>query len=437
MEPIRRPLSAGVICEFNPFHIGHAHLLAQAREAVGADGCVVCLMSGLTVQRGEPAMADPYLRARTALAGGADLVLELPFPWSSGSAVYFATAGVDVLSRLGVQVLAFGSECGDAGALAVAAELIERPDFQTAYTTFCREGMGSTAAYMKALRQVSEANDAPGGDHAFGPTMEKAFPDGCPSANDLLGINYLSAIRVLGSSLRPLVIRREGSGYRDDRIIDGAYPSATALRAVIREAACDPEALAAILEGTMPPESLRLLIEAIRREECPVDDQRLPTLCHAMLRLSDVSQWDGIAEMNGGVAGHMIHAARSSATPSAFMEAIRTKQYTDARLRRAMLFALTGVTVDDLRARPAYTILLAASRRGCDFLRDYRRATKDAADALPVITKPADAPDGRQRRLAERADALFTLTLPSPKPAGEMLRRTPWVEKDGVTTSLL
>ena len=86
--------SSGVICEFNPFHGGHAYLLSRMREQVGADGCVVCLMSGRFVQRGEAAMADPYLRAETALAGGADLVLELPFPWSAGSAEFFASAGV-------------------------------------------------------------------------------------------------------------------------------------------------------------------------------------------------------------------------------------------------------------------------------------------------------------------------------------------------------
>ena len=72
--------ASGVICEFNPFHNGHAYLLSRMREQVGEDGCVVCLMSGRFVQRGEPSIADPYLRARMALAGGADLVLELPFP---------------------------------------------------------------------------------------------------------------------------------------------------------------------------------------------------------------------------------------------------------------------------------------------------------------------------------------------------------------------
>ena len=88
---------SGVICEFNPFHNGHAYLLSRMREEVGDGGCVICLMSGRFVQRGEAAIADPYLRGQMALAGGADLVLELPFPWSAAGAEHFHCAEIDFL----------------------------------------------------------------------------------------------------------------------------------------------------------------------------------------------------------------------------------------------------------------------------------------------------------------------------------------------------
>ncbi len=407
--------TAGVICEFNPFHSGHAYLLGEARRVVGKDGCVICLMSGSAVQRGELAMADPYLRARTALTGGADLVLELPFPWSSGSAQHFATAGVDTLTRLGVDALIFGSESGNEIPLRQAAEAVTSPDFGAIYAELCGEGMGSAAAYAKAIRRLVSENCV--------------LPDGFPAANDLLAINYLAAIRRLNSHLRPTVIRREGAGYHDDTLCAGVHPSATALRAIIREAACDSATLTLILEGTMPDEAVRLITEAVEREECPIDSTKIPALCHALFRLSDAEAWEGMAEMGGGVAGHMIRAAKATATPTAFTDALRTKQYTDARLRRAMLFALTGVTEDDLGAAPSYIPLLAANARGCNFLRDYRRAVKDDPSALPIVAKPADAPTGRQRALAERIDALFTLAYPHPKPSGEMMRKSPWVEK--------
>ena len=115
----------GIICEYNPFHGGHAHLLSAVRKAQ----TVICLMSGNFTQRGEAAVLPPRSRAAMAMAAGADLVLELPFPFAAGSARYFATAGVRALQALGVDTLAFGSESGDLGALLAAAGRTAEQDF--------------------------------------------------------------------------------------------------------------------------------------------------------------------------------------------------------------------------------------------------------------------------------------------------------------------
>ena len=109
--------NVGVICEYNPFHGGHAYLLERVRDAEA----VICLMSGEFTQRGEAAILPPVARAEMALRAGADLVLELPFPYCAGSARYFATAGVNALKRLGADTLAFGSESADLSALLAAA----------------------------------------------------------------------------------------------------------------------------------------------------------------------------------------------------------------------------------------------------------------------------------------------------------------------------
>ncbi len=405
--------ASGVICEFNPFHAGHAYLLARMRDSVGADGCVICLMSGRFVQRGTPAIADPYLRARMALAGGADLVLELPFPWSAGSAEHFATAGVRLLTRLGVNTIAFGSECGDEPLLARAAEVTASSAFGAAYATLCREGRGTTAAYADALGSVA------------GP-----LPNGFPSSNDLLGIAYLRALAVVeaetGHAPTALAVRREGASYRDAVLIADAYPSATALRQILREATCDPLALEAILDGTMPAEALSLLLRAIERGEAPVDEAVLLPFFHTLYRLQEPPLVQSCAELGGGLAMHIIRCARESATPVCFFEALRTKQYTDARLRRALLFGALGVTTDDLRAMPSHTTLLAATKIGCAYLKAWQKANREAKD-MTVVTKPADAPEGRQSELGARADSLYTLCLPTPQSAGAMRRRSPYI----------
>ena len=98
--------------------------------------------------------------------------------------------------------------------------------------------------------------------------------------------------------------------------------------------------------------------------------------------------------------------------------------FTDARLRRALLFGVLGVTETDLRVMPAYTTLLAANKKGCAYLKEWRKAHKEDT-AFTVVTKPADTPEGRQRELGALADSLFTLCFPSPRPAGNMMKRSP------------
>lgn len=409
--------ASGVICEFNPFHSGHAYLLSRMREAVGEKGCVICLMSGRFVQRGEAAIADPYLRGRMALAGGADLVLELPFPWSAAGAEHFATAGVRVLSRLGVDTLTFGSERGDLTLLSAAAEAVDSPLFGETYADLCNAGMGTATAYVEALRRVSDFS----------------LPADFPASNDLLGIAYLRAMRKVETeqsrTLTPRTVIRLGSGYREDTLTEGAYPSATALRTLLREAACDPVALEAMLEGSMPEEALSILLEAIRMEEAPLEGERLMDFFHALYRVKSPADCEGLAEWGGGIASHICHRAKETATPNGFFISLRTKYYTDARLRRSLLFGALGVTEQDLRAMPAYTTLLAANQRGRAYLKTWQKANRDVPDGFTVVTKPADAPEGRQKELSDLADGLFTLCFPHPKEAGAMYRRSPWIRE--------
>ena len=120
----------GIVCEFNPLHNGHKRILDYARE-LGAER-VVCVMSGNATQRGELAVLDKYTRAKSAIASGADLVLELPYPWSSASAEYFARAAVSVLSGF-CDTLLFGSECGDIDLICRAATLASSEEFREEY----------------------------------------------------------------------------------------------------------------------------------------------------------------------------------------------------------------------------------------------------------------------------------------------------------------
>ncbi len=399
--------TVGVICELNPLHNGHVHLLQEARALVGERGCVVCVMSGRSTQRGELAVADPYLRGKTAVLGGADLVVELPFPWCSGSAETFAKAGVHILEKMGVQHIIFGSECGDLSLLSAAADMVTSDDFRDIYAGCCAQGCGTAAAYSMALQQLAECRGV-------------TLPDGFPSSNDLLGIAYLAAMR--DSGLTPHTVKREGQAYNDEILHDLQFPSATSLRLLMKEAQEDILSLGAMLDGSMPQSCLDILLADVRCGNAPVMSQKLLPLYHAYFRLLRAPS-PCIAELNGGLDRHLHKVAQVTATPKEFWECAQTKQYTEARLRRGMLFALTGVTCEDISTMPSYTSLLAANAAGCRYLSAYRKQEA----SFPIVTKPADAPVSRQRDLGEVIDALYTLCMPRPAESGYLMKKSPYI----------
>ena len=173
----------GVICEFNPLHGGHVRLMEAAREK-GAEG-VVGVLSGNSVQRGSLALTDSYTRAAMALDAGADLVLELPYPWCSASAEGFAMGGVYVASQF-ADGLIFGSETGDLSLLSEAAKRADEPAFREEYREALCAGQPAAKAYYRLLSREGETF----------------------SSNDLLGIDYIRAARRLGGALDFYTVKR-------------------------------------------------------------------------------------------------------------------------------------------------------------------------------------------------------------------------------------
>lgn len=384
----------GIICEFNPIHNGHVRLINEARR-LGAER-VVCVMSGNAVQRGELAIADKYLRAEQAVRCGADLVLELPYPYSSASAEFFARAGVGILSEL-VDNIIFGSECGDIERLRGAAECALRKDFKEAVFKRIEQGDGAGAAYFDEL---------------------EALGFGGFSSNDILGAEYIKAAMESSADIRFFTQKREGAMYLDTELCEGEMPSATALRKLLSEKSAD----ASLLSGYMPASCAKALIEAQARGAL-TDTDELDTAILAFFRLHAGADFADIAETGGGLANRICSLARECRSASELFEALRTKKYTDARLRRAMLFSMTGVTRALLDTRPAYTLLLAANGAGRELL-----AQKRKENGITVVTKPASAPECEQTRVSASLDALFSLARKDKLDAAYSLKKRAFIE---------
>ena len=175
--------TAGIVAEYNPFHTGHAYQIARTRGLLGADCAVVAVMSGNWVQRGACAAADKWTRAGWALAGGADLVLELPTVWAASSAESFATGAVALLRACGVvDVLSFGSESGDPAALAAAAACLDSEAYRAGLSRFLDEGMPFAACRQTVVAAL------------LGSERAKVLS----RPNDNLGVEYVRAASALG-----------------------------------------------------------------------------------------------------------------------------------------------------------------------------------------------------------------------------------------------
>ncbi len=383
-----------IVCEFNPLHKGHGYLLRRARER-GAD-TVTCIMSGNSTQRGELAVIDKYLRAEAAVKCGADLVLELPYPWCSASADYFAAAAVHIASRIG-DTLFFGSECGDIEMLTGAAQVCQTQEFKDKYSEYTKNGMGAAVAYAQCLDEYGYSK---------------------MRSNDILAIAYIRAIYRTNAKLAPITIAREGAAYNQSEQIDSEFQSATAMRNAINTGDINA------LERFLPKAMYDIILQEIENGNI-TDMKQAESAILGFFRLLPTVHFADIADVGGGLENRLKDAAMNSTTLEEMLEALRTKRYTDAKLRRAMLFSLTSVRADDLHALPEYTQLLAANSRGRALLSDHRKHGD-----INIITKPADAPqDTVQYKLTQNIEALYGLARKNKLLSGDFLRKKAYIMK--------
>lgn len=210
----------GLITEYNPFHKGHEYHISKAKELTGADNTVV-IMSGNFVQRGTPAFMDKHTRASIALNHGADLVLELPLPFSCSSAEYFALAAVSLLDRTGVvDYICFGAETDNLSLLEEIASILVNAKIDDAHplNILIKENLKSGLSYATsrafALCELCNNED-------INTIIEQP--------NNILAIEYLKALKLINSNIKPYVLKRTISTYHDSRDNDYMY-SASSLR---------------------------------------------------------------------------------------------------------------------------------------------------------------------------------------------------------------
>ena len=382
--------TVGIICEYNPFHLGHAKQISMIRNQYGSNCNIVCLMSGNYVQRGMPAIFDKSLRARAAILSGADLVLELPVTYALSSAEGFAAGGVRILSGF-CDELCFGTETGTTETLQATASALLKSEFSSALASRLETGISFPAARQLALSDL-------GADASL-----------LSNPNDILAVEYCKAILSQNSDMKPFPILRQGNYH--DTVPDLENPSATAVREMITNGhdwkSCVPESACAAFDLA----AVHTLSAGER------------AILYRLRSMAD-AEFEALPYGSEGLWRRLMHACREYATLDEILTAVKTKRYTRTRLDRMVMCAFLGITREILHTPAPFCRVLAFNGTGRTVLKRARESG--------VFPHTGETGDDPYQLLEQRCDDLYGLFCTDGiEPPGQEGKRRIYYESTG------
>ena len=373
----------GIICEYNPMHLGHKKQIDEIRRIYGNDTAIVCLMSGNFVQRGAPAIIDKTFRAKAAIQCGADLVLELPIQYALSSAEGFAAGGVHILGSF-CDFLCFGAETADQQQLLHVAQALLSEEFKPQLKTQLDTGKSFPAARQGALVRMG---------------LDASILE---TPNNILAVEYCKAILSQNCAMAPLPICR-GGNYHDE-MPDPENPSATAVRQMMQSG-----------QDWSPyvPETARHVFASAPLHTMHAGERAIL----GKLRTMTDDQFEALPYGSEGLWRKFMHACRQQATLEDIIAATKSKRYTRTRIDRMVTCAFLGLTAEDLLSAVPYTRILALNDRGRLVLKEARKTGTflNAGETVPTD-------DGKKERIIGDLYGLFCVDGPE-TPGTEQRRR--------------
>lgn len=370
---------AGIIAEYNPFHKGHEYQIRYTREVLGAD-YVIAVMSGDFVQRGTPALLPKHVRAEMALRSGIDLVLELPASVSCASAEFFAQGGVSLLDGLGVvDMLCFGSEEGEMTLFYMIADILkEEPEsYRLTLQNLLKKGMPFPAARSEALRTYFS-------QYPSAVSAEK-LQNFLSTPNNILGLEYCKALCRLNSSIRPVTLKRIGSGYHDTSLDHPAAPSASGIREYLKKPelkATQEQAVKNALEQLIPASALTVFSRMVADGVWLCEDD-LDVLLHYRLLSETAEGLCQYLDLSPDLAARIIRLRNQYQGFTQFTELLKTKELTYTRIQRALLHIVLNLR--DAQTDVPYARVLGFRKSAGPLLKEIKKEGK-----IPLVTKLSD-----------------------------------------------
>lgn len=370
----------GIIAEYNPCHTGHSYQISESKKQLQAD-CVVAVMSGNFVQRGEPAILDKYTRTKLALASGADLVLELPITYAVDGAARFAQGGIATLNLLpSLEAISFGMEADQLEPLNHVAEFLhhETPEYQEILQKYLKSGEHMGLARMHALEDTLQDN---------------SLSDILSTPNNILAIEYLLAMKKQQVAFKPFGLKRIGAGYHATNAENG-YASATMIRNALLDSQVD----------TLQPyftERAFDILKNVHYSICSNDFSQL--LNFAILNKDDFSD---ILDIDTDLS-HRICALKRDGkirTYTDWVNDLKTKDITQLHLQRALLHILLGITKDMVTCQNSisYLQVLGMNKTGQAYLHEIKKQL-----SVPMITEASSA----MQKLDSEGKSMFHLQV--------------------------
>lgn len=400
--------TVGMVVEYNPFHNGHLYHLEESKRLSGADA-VVCVMSGNFIQRGEPALINKWARAKAALLSGADLILELPSVYAMSSAEYFASGAVKILDATGaVDYMCFGSESGNIEEFNIPSEiLLNEPEL---YKIMLKEELSKGKSYPYARERalsryiggpqdvweslMSMVDEPQGIRKSLSSVMDEPqvvrerLPSIMNQSNNILGIEYMKALKKLKSKIIPLTLKRIGNEYNSDRMT-GVISSATAIRKSILCSRTDINTYK-VPEQAMPALAYSVIKEEFEAGRGPVSFNDFESIILSAVRKMSAEQIKTLPYVGEGLENRIKAASDKSGSLSELIDAVCTKRYPRTRIQRILCSILTGITSleSDTFIRyggPQYIRVLGFNKTGRSILSQMKNKS-----TLPVIVKTSD-----------------------------------------------
>ncbi len=367
--------STAIISEYNPFHNGHKYLIQKSRH-------IISIMGGNFLQRGNCAVLDKYNRAKAAVLGGVDLVIELPQIYAAASAEKFAFGAVQTLDKCGcVDELAFGAECGDISMLKRAVNIITQSgEVETLCKQYLKQGYSHPRAMQAAVEDVSQSSDN--------------ISDILRNPNNTLAIEYIKALDNINSNINPFAVERVGAMHGSMQT-DNEFASASAVREMILKGDSS-------YKKFIPDTTEEIISECITLGECPGEYKNNSRGIMTVLRRMTAEDFANIPDVTEGLENRLVKAVRENNSVLDIIAAVKCKRYTHARLSRIIACAYLGITKDISSLEPKYIRVLAFNDRGTEILKLMKKSA-----SLPVIMSPAKD----MKKLDDMGKKIFEIDL--------------------------